>query len=200
MLISPLTIRVLDRIPARVVCCTGTLLASLGLYLASKATSTLVLYVTFGIMHGIGNNLCYMSSIWVLRKNFHRHSGLAFGLSSAGSGAGGIIFGIMLPIFVESRGWRGALEIVSYITLSFVLVAMVMVPVRQESEKVEKKSLLPWKQKLNGVRVSVPSPWRNRAFLVLSVAILLCAFVSSMPYCHIVSILLISKEIYTAQN
>ena len=191
MLVSPLSIWLLHRTPARVVSCAGTLLASLGLYLSSKASSIWVLYMTFGIMHGMGSNLCYMSAIWILRKNFQKHRDTAFGLASAGSGAGGIIFGIVLPMIVESRGWRGAMQIVSYITLAFVIFSMLMIPVEQVSEqggKAEKKRLLSWKPSLKATTLSIPSPWRNRAFVVLSVTILLCAFVSSIPYCHIVSI------------
>ena len=191
MLLSPLTIRLLHYMSTQIVCFTGTLLASLGLYLASKASSIWFLYMTFGVMHGIGTNLCYMSAIWIVRKNFQKHRDVAFGLASAGTGAGGVFFSIMLPIFVESRGWRGALEIVSYITLPFVVVSMVMVEVQQGSEKggkvEEKKRLFSWKPSLKGMRVSTPSPWRNRPFAVLSVAILLCTFVSSIPYCHIVN-------------
>lgn len=141
-------------------------------------------------MHGIGANLCYFSAIWIIRKNFQKHRDSAFGLASAGSGAGGILFGVVLPIFVESRGWRGAMEMLSYITLGFVVVSMVMVPAHQDSEKggkPEKKKLLSCKPKFKKAEVSIPSPWRNRAFVVLSITILLCAFVSSIPYCHIVS-------------
>ena len=188
--VSPLSLWLLDHFTTRIVCCTGVLLASLGLYLSSKATAIWVLYMTFGIMNGMGANLCYMSAIWIIRKNFQKHRDSAFGLASAGSGAGGILFGVVLPIFVDSRGWRGAMEMLSYTTLAFVFVSMVMIPAHQDSEtggKPEKKKLLSWKTKLKKAEFSIPSPWRNRAFVVLSITILLCAFVSSVPYCHIVS-------------
>jgi MFS family permease len=157
--------------------------------------------MTFGVMHGAGANLCYMSAIWIVRKNLQKYRDTAFGMASAGSGAGGVIFGIVLPVVVESRGWREAMEIVSYVTLALIVVSMVMVEAHAQQqpelekgakEEAQKKKLLSsWKRNLKGKEVSVPSPWRNRAFAVLSVAILLCAFVSSVPYCHIVSILVI---------
>ena len=168
-------------------------MGSLGLFLSSKATTLWVLYLTFGVMHGIGTNLCYMSAVWVLRKNFLKHRDAALGLASAGSGAGGVIFGIFLPLMIESHGWRGTMQLLSYITFAFVIVSMVMAPVEQECQTdgklAEKKSLLSVKPNLKKrIRFSVPSAWRNHAFVVLSVAILLSAFVSMIPYCHIVSI------------
>lgn len=180
---------------ARIVCCAGTLLASLGLYLSSKASTIWTLYMTFGVMQGMGTSFCYISAIWVIRKNFQKHRDVAFGMASAGSGAGGIMYGIVLPSIVESRGWRWTMERVSYITFAFIIVAMVMVPAKQQSENCGKQELkknwLPWKAKFKQSRLSIPSPWRNREFVVLSIAVVLCALVSIVPYCHIVSIFIL---------
>lgn len=107
-----------------------------------------------------------------------------------GSGAGGILFGVVVPMVVESRGWRGAMQVLSYITLAYVIMCVVMIPVKEASKKPGKGKLLSLKSSsIKKEQWSTQSPWRNPAFVVLSITIIIGAFVSTIPYCHIVSIL-----------
>lgn len=85
MLVSPMSIALLARLPVCMVSFCGTLLASAGLYISSKATSIWVLYLTYGVMHGMGANVVYMSGLWIIRKNFQKHKDTALGFASAGT-------------------------------------------------------------------------------------------------------------------
>lgn len=197
MIASPLTISLSRRFTPRAVCCFGILLASTSFYLASMATSLVTLYCTFGIMFGLASSFSHLTTIIVLRANFKRHLPLAYAIGISGSGAGGMIFSLLLPSLFEARGWRGSLRFLSYVTLALIVCGLVLVPCEQKTEVIDndddakaKKKSTPWKEKtgLQKVRrVLIPSSWRNEAFLALNVALILLYFVLPVPYCHIVS-------------
>ena len=95
-----------NRIGPRAVATIGGLLYSAGLFLASYTQSLTMLYLTWGVMVGIGLGFGYLAPITVGSKWFPNHrglvNGLAIGLFAAGSG----IFGPFAGRLVDSIGWR----------------------------------------------------------------------------------------------
>jgi OFA family oxalate/formate antiporter-like MFS transporter len=95
-----------NRIGPRAVAAIGGLLYSAGLFLASYTQSLTMLYLTWGLMVGIGLGFGYLAPITVGSKWFPNHrglvNGLAIGLFAAGSG----IFGPIAGRLVEANGWR----------------------------------------------------------------------------------------------
>lgn len=188
---SPLSMRILKRVPVQIVCCIGSLTSGSGLFLSSKATNIDMLFLTFSFMHGVGTNLCYMSAIWILRRNFTKKRDVAFGIAHAGSGAGGIMIGALLPGLVWSNGWRGSMQILSYMAFALVALSFTMIPGEEEmkvDEENVKKNFIFGKSFQGSQIKKGPSPLRNGAFILLTLAIVNGIFVSLIPYCHIVSI------------
>lgn len=191
MLLGPLSVRVLERIPVQIVSFVGSILGGAGLHLSSKATDIWTLFGTFSVMHGIGTHLCYISSIWIIRRNFYMKKDVALGVASAGSGAGGVLFGVMLPVLIQSNGWRVSMQVLSYITFATVILSFSMIPAEKESQVNTVRTVESGQFCESATRRNLnktPSPLKNPAFLVLSVSIMINTFVSNIPYCHIVSI------------
>ena len=67
-----------------------------GFITASFATRIWHLYLTQGVLVGLGVGFTYIPSIAVLSQWFRRRRSLANGISAAGSGIGGLLFSFMV--------------------------------------------------------------------------------------------------------
>src|ERR1700682_1966360 len=84
----------------------GTVLVSLGFFLASMTTSLWFLYGVFGILVGAGNGVGYPAPTPVASKWFPDKRGLVVGLMVGGYGAGSAIIGPIATGLIASIGWR----------------------------------------------------------------------------------------------
>jgi len=101
---------------------TGGVLVSLGFFLSGHAHSLMALYISFGVIGGLGNGFGYATPIPVMAKWFPDKRGLAVGLAVGGYGAGSAIFGkLALNYLVPVYGWRSTFEILGGIFLVMTL-------------------------------------------------------------------------------
>ena len=107
-----------DRFGPRRVAVVGIICLVVGLWMASRAQSLGVLYVSYSVGVGLGVGLVYVPSVGAVQPWFTRHRALASGLAIAGIGAGNIAGPLLAAWWIGAFGWRGA-----YVALSlFVLV------------------------------------------------------------------------------
>jgi MFS transporter, OFA family, oxalate/formate antiporter len=93
------------RVGPRVVGIAGGLLYGLGVFLSSFAgESLLVLYVTYGVIVGIGLGLGYIAPLAALPGWFPDRPGLAYGLAVCGFGAGSAINVPLAEALVSATG------------------------------------------------------------------------------------------------
>ncbi len=94
-----------NRFGPRVVATTGGILYGLGVLLAAFAAPNLiVLYLTFGIIGGIGVGLGYIVALAMLIKWFPDRRGFITGLAVAGFGGGALITGPVAAALIKSVG------------------------------------------------------------------------------------------------
>src|ERR1039458_2488594 len=102
---------------------TGGVLVSLGFFLCAYTHSLNYLYVSFGVIGGLGNGFGYATPIPVMAKWFPDKRGLAVGLAVGGYGAGSAIFGkLALNYLVPAYGWRSTFEILGAIFLVMTVI------------------------------------------------------------------------------
>lgn len=99
--------RLQDRLGPLPISIIGGILLGSGLMLASYTHSLPWIFLTLGLIMGIGNGFGYATPIPVLSKWFPDRRGLAVGLAVAGYGAGSAILGIIGPPMLARIGWRG---------------------------------------------------------------------------------------------
>src|SRR6185295_9633657 len=107
-----------DRFGPRRVALVGVAALVLALWVASRAQSLQVLYVTYSVGIGLGVGLVYVPSVGAVQPWFGANRAFASGIAVAGIGAGNIAGPLLAAWWIGLYGWRGA-----YVALAiFVLV------------------------------------------------------------------------------
>jgi len=121
---------IIGRVGARTIAIIGGVLFSSGFLLASFAHSLPMLYLTAGVMVGLGLGFGYLPPLSVGFKWYPESrglvSGLAVGIFAAGSGIVGPIAGGFLPLgwdgLVPRLGWRATFQILAGIYFVLTMV------------------------------------------------------------------------------
>ena len=100
-----------NRFGFRTVTIMGSLLASTSLALSIFATSVEYLYVTVGIIGGIGFGLVYVPSVIFVGFYFEKKRALATGIAVCGSGIGTFVMAPLTSWLLEEYGWQGTILI-----------------------------------------------------------------------------------------
>ncbi|KAI5942841.1 monocarboxylate transporter 3 [Manis javanica] len=125
---GPVSSILVTRFGCRPVMLVGGLLASAGMVLASFATSLLELYLTAGVLTGLGLALNFQPSLIMLGLYFERRRPLANGLAAAGSP---VFLSALSPLgqqLLESFGWRGGFLLLGGLLLHCCACGAVMRP------------------------------------------------------------------------
>lgn len=101
----------------------GGLLFGLGFFLTGLVTSPAMLYLTYGLIGGLGQGLAYSGCLSNTIKLFPDKKGLASGIITAGMGGAAIIAAPIGNYFVESHDVLYAFRMLGLIYLVVVLVA-----------------------------------------------------------------------------
>ncbi len=112
-----------DRWGPRLVCMTGMVFIALGLFLTSLAQSLTTVYLSYGLLVGLGIALVYTPSIACVQPWFNKRRGLASGIASSGVGAGTLILPVVVSYLLIEINWREALQMMSAGVLLFGLSA-----------------------------------------------------------------------------
>ncbi|XP_074839055.1 monocarboxylate transporter 13-like [Carettochelys insculpta] len=110
-----------SRYGARPVVMAGGVLSGLGLLLASFATCLTHLYLSIGLLSGLGWALVFTPSLACVSRYFAKCRSFATGLAVSGAGLASFVFSPLFQLLVDTYTWRGALLVVA--GLSFHLVA-----------------------------------------------------------------------------
>src|SRR3954470_7667047 len=113
----------LNRRGPRVVAITGGLLYGLGVFLASFSGGKLwLLYLTYGVIGGIGLGLSYIVPVAVLVKWFPERRGLITGVAVGGFGAGALV---TAPIATRLIARVGVLSTFAYLGTAYLVMTVV---------------------------------------------------------------------------
>lgn len=105
----------------RVVALTGGFLYGLGVFLASYTSSLGWLYLTYGVIGGIGLGFGYIVPVAVLVKWFPDKRGLITGIAVGGFGAGALVTAPVASHFIQTVG---VLTTFAYLGIAYLVVTM----------------------------------------------------------------------------
>ncbi|OYZ91827.1 MAG: oxalate/formate MFS antiporter, partial [Rhizobiales bacterium 17-65-6] len=102
--LSPLQGWLIDRFGARVLITLGCLMSGLGWVASSQVTSLMGLYLSYGLLCGIGTGVVYIGIVGLMLKWFPDRRGLAAGVVAAGYGFGAILTTFPIDSMIRSSG------------------------------------------------------------------------------------------------
>jgi oxalate/formate antiporter len=106
---SPFQGWLVDRFGPRWLIGVGTGLTGLSWVLAAQAGSLTTLYLTYGLLGGLGTGIVYVGVVGLMVAWFPDRRGLAAGLVAAGYGFGAILTTFPIAASIAAAGYRAAL-------------------------------------------------------------------------------------------
>nr|XP_019959214.1 PREDICTED: monocarboxylate transporter 4-like [Paralichthys olivaceus] len=125
---GPLCSVLVNRFGCRPVMMVGGVFASLGMVLASFSTSIVHIYLSTGVITGLGLALNFQPSLIMLNRYFSEKRPLANGLSAAGSPVALCCLSPLGQVLQYKYGWRGGFLILGGILLNCCVCAALMKP------------------------------------------------------------------------
>ncbi|XP_075939264.1 monocarboxylate transporter 12-B-like [Anarhichas minor] len=213
MLCAPLGGFLANRLSCRATMMLGGLLSSAGLVLSSFASSLEFLYVSLGVITGLGFALSYTPAIAMVGRYFSERKALAYGIAMSGSGIGTFVLAPVVQLLLERYSWRGALLILGGLVSNLCVCGALMRPLTlaEDSKLVESMNLnnIDAKIENSGLKTSpaeslasTKTSSRSRClslesreeygfllipdFLILSVSFLFLAYGCSAPVVYLV--------------
>ena len=165
-----------DRWGPRLVCMIGMVSIAMGLFLTSLAQSLTTVYLSYGLLVGLGIALVYTPSIACVQPWFNKRRGLASGIASSGVGAGTLILPVVVSYLLTEINWREALQTMSAGVLLIGLTAGFLLK-RAPNLNGNPSGLLP------GLTLS--AALKTPSFKWLYMGTLLGAPVMFVPFAHI---------------
>lgn len=107
--LSPFQGSLIDRFGARALLSVGTLVAGSSWILASYAHSELMLYLTYGVLGGVGTGIVYVGVVGLVVRWFPDKRGFAAGIAAAGYGMGAIVTTFPIAASLKSAGVESTL-------------------------------------------------------------------------------------------
>jgi oxalate/formate antiporter len=121
--LSPLQGLLVDRFGPRYLISAGTLLSGLSWVLAARAGTLSELYLTYGLVGGIGTGIVYIGVVSQMVKWFPERRGFAVGMVAAGYGMGAMLTTIPISTSIASAGYQSTLWTYGWILAVVGLIA-----------------------------------------------------------------------------
>ncbi len=137
------------------------------------------LYLLFALFSLLGGGASPIGYAAVLVRTFERHLGLALGLALMGIGLGATLLPSLAQAFVAHLGWRSAYAALGFLTLVVTFPAAIV---------ATRNARLPLPRRVTE-GVSVWPLLRTRAFLVMSVVLMLIAITVSGAFASLIPML-----------
>ncbi len=118
---SPFQGKLIDRFGPRMLISIGTVMSGLSWVLASQVHSAPMLYLTYGVVGGLGTGIVYVGVVGLMVRWFPAQRGFAAGAVAAGYGMGAIVTTFPIASSLQARGIDATLWIFG---IAFAIVGL----------------------------------------------------------------------------
>jgi oxalate/formate antiporter len=109
--LSPFQGFLIERFGPRLLLSVGAVLTGASWFLASRVDSVLGVYLTYGLLGGIGTGIVYVGVVGLVVQWFPDKRGFAAGMVAAGYGMGAILTTIPIAAQLQAVGYRETLQV-----------------------------------------------------------------------------------------
>lgn len=185
---GPISSVLVNRFGCRPVMMVGGLFASAGMILGSLCTSIIQIYLTVGVMTGLGLALNFQPSLIMINRYFDKRRPLANGLTAAGSPVFLCTLSPLGQVLIKTYGWRGGFLIFGGLLLNCCACAALMRPLRPSGkEKPQLKEEKETPVKKHKMQLLDCSVFKNRGFLIYTIAASVMVFGLFVPPVFVVN-------------
>ncbi|XP_072259481.1 monocarboxylate transporter 4 [Pyxicephalus adspersus] len=167
---GPLCSICVNRFGCRPVMMVGGLFASLGMVCASFCTSIITIYLTAGVITGLGLALNFQPSLIMLNRYFDKRRPLANGLAAAGSPVFLCCLSPLGQILQYEFGWRGGFLILGGLLLNCCACGALMRPLEPTKKEKEKEETKEVKQTAPKRKLLDFTVFKDRGFVIYTLA------------------------------
>jgi MFS family permease len=122
LLSGPITSKLIDRYGCKQMTIAGGAVGAFGFIISSLCTSVEQLYITIGVIGGLGLSSCYIVGLLTVGRWFEAKRSLAVGIVSAGTGFGTFIFPPITQLFLDKFGWKWTVLLLSSLLMVVSLI------------------------------------------------------------------------------
>lgn len=123
---GPVLSNLVDKYGCRKMTMIGGVIACTGFVLASLSNSVEFLYLTFGILAGMGLGVGYVTAVVSIAFWFDKRRTFATGIGASGTGIGTFIVAPLTQWLITYYGWRGATLILAGLLFNMVVCGALM--------------------------------------------------------------------------
>lgn len=167
-----------DRFGPRVVCSAGMVLIAAGLLATSWASSLMAVYLSYGLIVGLGIALVYTPSIASVQPWFSTRRGLAGGIASSGVGAGTLLVPVLVAMAIGPLPWR---ETMQMLALGVLVLGLLAAGLLRRAPSVGSPS----SEGGSASGLSLRETLRSPTFRWLYLATVLASPVMFIPFAHV---------------
>ncbi|XP_069776116.1 monocarboxylate transporter 13-like isoform X2 [Narcine bancroftii] len=174
---------------SRTVVMVGGVLASVGMLAGSFAQRLLHLYLSIGLLTGIGWALVFTPTMAMISRYFKKRRALATGLAFTGVGIASFLFSPLFQFLIDEYTWRGALQVLSAIMLNLCVCAALLRPITLQEDLFAASNSRAggagcWEKVTSAADLTLLA---RRGFLVYAFALALMTTGYFVPYVHLVA-------------
>ncbi len=144
---SPFQGWLVDRFGPRVLLSFGTVLTGLSWILSAQANDVESLYLTYGLLGGLGTGIVYIGIVGLIVKWFPDKRGFAVGMVAAGYGMGAVITTFPIAQSIQTKGYQDTLLNFGVIisVLGFLISQCLRTPpdMQERSNRLEESGVTP---------------------------------------------------------
>ena len=107
--LSPAQGLLVERFGPRTLVAAGAALSGLGWITSAHATSLVALYLTYGVLCGVGTGIVYIGVVGLMARWFPDRRGFAIGMVAAGYGMGALLTTFPIDTMMKAQGFQSAL-------------------------------------------------------------------------------------------
>ncbi|KAF3422609.1 hypothetical protein E2986_02716 [Frieseomelitta varia] len=137
LMAGPFVSALANRYGFRLVAILGSVISCSAFILSYFSTSIEFLYISYGVLGGIGAGLIYVPAVITTGFYFERWRALATGIAVCGSGIGAFLLAPISDILVKQFGWRGALLFQAGMLLNCTIFGAMFRPLKPTRIKVK---------------------------------------------------------------
>ena len=186
-LLSPFVSHISERFSYRFTALVGSTAGIVGFFLGSLSSKLWMMYLTYGVLSGVGYIMIYNSSFLIVLQYFVKWRSMAVGLVASAPAMSLFVMTRITQSLLTKFGWHGAILGFALLHVVCAFCSATFAPLDNMKKKSNNEITVKKIFQLNATAAQNTSLWKNPSFLIMLSSFTLVKFAYWVPAIHIVS-------------